>query len=131
MAYRTICTMEKAGIDVVDLWESQQGWWDFCEACFLYEGNPYIEPIYQRESDDKSYVEIHVIYHDENFYQLWHDEFKEIHDDWRAKTFKNLEDMGVTINRYWETTDLSAPGSRPLSEFVCKIDGEYWESNRK
>jgi hypothetical protein len=76
-------------------------------------------------------VEIHVIYHDQNFYELWYDEFKEIHDDWRAKTFKNLEDQGVVINRYWETTDLSAPGSKPLSEFVCKIDGEYWEANRK
>jgi hypothetical protein len=37
------------------------------------------------------------------------------------KTIGDILSGDSDWDRYWDTTDLSAPGSRPMSEFVSKL----------
>jgi hypothetical protein len=118
---KTITVLEKAGTNIADLVHSTPGMSTLGQM-FMPAFNPHVSLLDERSSTDLSYVEFHCYFHDEFNYQAWHNEFGAIHDPLRVSAFEVLEQvLGVTINRYWDTTDLSAPGSRPMSEFVSKL----------
>jgi radical SAM superfamily enzyme YgiQ (UPF0313 family) len=125
MIFRLITTFEKPGVNIIETLWSVKSYYNLAD-CFLYEGNPYIEGIHENVSDDVSYVEYYIPYHDRNFYELWYDEFKDIFIPYREAAFAELRSMGVEINQYWEELDIAGvgEGSLPIEEFVSRFPPE-------
>ena len=125
MTFRTIHTYEKQGVDFNELLPTIAGL-SSCE--YFFRDNPHVELYEIRTSPDKSYVEIHIYFEDESSYLKWHSTAGPIHDDIRNNAYKVMQAMGINVKRYWETTDLSAPGSLPITEFVSKY--KIWFENK-
>ena len=119
MTFRTIHTFEKQGANFYELIPTIPGL-SSCE--FFFNNSPHVELFELRMSSDKSYVEVHVHFKDESNYLEWHSTAGPIHDDIRNSAYEVMEAIGVDVKRYWETTDLSAPGSLPITEFVSKYE---------
>ena len=119
MTFRTIHTFEKQGENFFELIPTIPGLAS-CESFF--NNSPYVEFFELRMNPDKSYVEVHVYFKDESNYLEWHSIWGNIHDDIRNSAYEVMETIGVDVKRYWETTDLSAPGSLPITEFVSKYE---------
>jgi hypothetical protein len=117
MTYKTIHTYEKQGANFFELIPTIPGL-SSCE--FFFKDSPYVELLELRLSEDKSYVEVHIYFKDESNYLEWHRACGDIHDPIRNSAYEVMEIIGVDVKRYWETTDLSAPGSLPITEFVNK-----------
>ena len=117
MTFRTIHTFEKQGANFDELLPTIPGL-SSCELFF--KDSSHVELFEIRTGPDKSYVEVHVYFEDESSYLEWHSTAGPIHDDLRNNAYEVMEAMGVDVKRYWETTDLSAPGSLPITEFVSK-----------
>jgi hypothetical protein len=120
MTFRTVTTFEKIGDDVKQMLYLAPGVLAVVN-CFNMEVSPYISHIEEKVSDDRNYLEIHIYFHDTNAYNSWHDEWKDLHDEIRNYMLDHLESSGITIKRYWETSDLARPGSLPISEFVTRF----------
>jgi hypothetical protein len=119
MTFRTIHTFEKQGANFYELIPTIPGL-SSCE--FFFKDSPHVELLELRMSSDKAYVEVHVYFKDESNYLEWHSTSGPIHDDIRNSAYEVMEAIGVDVKRYWETTDLSAPGSLPITEFVSKYE---------
>ena len=118
---KTITVLEKSGTDVAGLLHATPGMNTLAQM-FMPAFNSHVSLLEERKSTDSSYVEYHCYFHDEANYRTWHNEFGAIHDPLRVDAFEVLEQvLGITITRYWDTNDLSAPGNRPMSEFVRKL----------
>ena len=117
MTFRTIHTFEKQGANFYELIPTIPGL-SSCESFF--NNSPHVEMFELRMNPDRSYVEVHVYFKDESNYLEWHSTAGPIHDDIRNSAYEVMEAIGVDVKRYWETTDLSAPGSLPITEFVSK-----------
>jgi hypothetical protein len=119
MTFRTIHTFEKQGANFYELIPTIPGL-SSCE--FFFKDSPHVELFELRMGSDKAYVEVHVYFKDESNYLEWHSTAGPIHDDIRNSAYEVMEAIGVDVKRYWETTDLSAPGSLPITEFVSKYE---------
>lgn len=120
MPFRTVTTFELPESDIYSVLFSTPGM-DVVSSCFVLGENPYLDSAEIKISNDRSYMEVHINFHDENNYNSWHDQWASVHDNVRIIAFNLLKNAGVSIERYWETSDLAMPGSRPISEFVSKI----------
>lgn len=119
MTFRTIHTFEKQGADFFELIPTVPGLAS-CESFF--NNSPHVELFEVKMNQDRSYVEAHVYFKDESNYLEWHSTWGNIHDDIRNSAYEVMEAIGVDVKRYWETTDLSGPGSLPITEFVSKYE---------
>jgi hypothetical protein len=117
MTFRTIHTFEKQGANFFELIPTIPG---LASCEFFFNNSPHVEMFELRMNPDKSYVEVHVYFKDESNYLEWHSTWGNIHDDIRNSAYEVMEAIGVDVKRYWETTDLSAPGSLPITEFASK-----------
>jgi hypothetical protein len=116
MIFRSVTTYEKPGCDILDIvWNIKS--FNTVSECYQFEGNPYIDYIDEYVSDDASYVEYHVGWHDQNFYELWIDEFKDIILPYRHEFYQTLTEQGVQFNEFWSSID--APG---VPDFAMSID---------
>ena len=90
--------------------------------CFLYNGNPYVDGVHEILSDDMSYKEVYIIFHDRNFYDLWFEEFKDVYVPLREQAFAEFRANGVTVTEYLDELDAGGvnPGTRLSSEFVTR-----------
>lgn len=123
MRFRLVTTFEKSGVNIIETLWNIKSYYNVAD-CFLYEGNPYIEGIYENISEDLSYVEYYIPFHDQNFYELWFDEFKDVFMPYREQAFAELRELGVTITQYWETLDVPGiEGDQPLlmDDFVSRF----------
>jgi hypothetical protein len=125
MTYKTIHTYEKQGANFFELIPTIPGLGS-CE--FFFKDSPYVELFELRLSEDKSYVEVHIYFKDESNYLEWHRTCGDMHDTIRNSAYEVMEVIGVDVKRYWETTDLSASGSLPMTQFVNKYP-VYTESS--
>jgi hypothetical protein len=117
MTYRTIHVFEKQGANLTEVLPSAPGL-DSCSSFFF--GSEHVELFEERAISDFSYIEYHIYFFDEANYLEWHRKNGSMHDSIRNGAYEVLELIGVDIKRYWETTDLSAPGSLPIEEFTSK-----------
>ena len=90
--------------------------------CFLYNGNPYVDGVHEILSDDMSYKEVYIIFHDRNFYDLWFEEFKDVYVPLREQAFAEFRANGVTVTEYLDELNAGGvnPGTRLSSEFVTR-----------
>ena len=116
MTYRTIHVFEKQGANLTQVLPAAPGL-DNCVHFFVSE---HVELFEERYKEDYSYIEYHIYFVDEANYLEWHRKNGSMHDDIRNSAYEALELIGVDIKRYWETADLSAPGSLPIAEFTSK-----------
>lgn len=119
MTFRTIHTFEKQGANFYELIPTIPG---LASCEFFFNNSPHVEMFELKMSENRSYVEVHVYFKDETNYLEWHSTAGPIHDDIRNSAYEVMEAIGVDVKRYWETTDLSAPGSLPITEFVSKYE---------
>jgi hypothetical protein len=125
MVFRLITTFEKSGENVIETLWTVKSYYHLAD-CYIYEGNPYIEDIQERYTDDMSYAEYYVTYHDQNFYELWHDEFKDIYIPSREVAFDQLRKMGVEIKQYWEKIGVAGVDAHDslIKDFVSRFPPE-------
>lgn len=72
-------------------------------------------------SNTGEYGEVHMEFVNEDKYQEWHGIFGASHDTARAALDHHLRLQGITVQRYFEGTDLADPlGTKPISEFIPK-----------
>jgi hypothetical protein len=128
MVFRLITTFEKPGANIIETIWSVNSYYHLAD-CFAYEGNPYIENIEELCADDMSYAEYFVTFHDQNFYELWHDEFKDIYVPSREVAFDQLEKLGVEIKQYWERIDVVGIPTNSLlvKDFVSRFPDDLPE----
>jgi hypothetical protein len=104
MIFRSVTTYEKPGSDILEIiWNIKS--FNSLSDCFLYEGNPYIDSINEYISDDISYVEYVVDWHDQNFYELWLDEFKDIVVPYRQDFYQTIKGQGIEFKEFWSSLD--------------------------
>ena len=120
MSFRTVTTFELPESDIHSILLATPGI-DVVSSCFVLGENPYLESFETKTSEDKSYMEVYINFHDEHSYNSWHDQWGSVHDNARSMVYNLLRHAGVSINRYWETSDLAASGSKSISEFVSRI----------
>lgn len=116
MEFRTISVFEKQGAQVeAELWATP-GWFKFTQ-CFLYDNNPYISKLDLKISEDGSYVEYEINWHNEEAYTSWYEEWKNIHNDIKPKITSNLKSRGITYYLFWPDTKVEPPptGDETLS----------------
>lgn len=119
--YFMAVTFEKPGANVIESIWSSKNYFHLAD-CFLYDGNPYIEGIHEFLSDDLSYAEYIIPFHDKNFYELWFDEFKDIYLPYRQASFDEFRSKGIVINDYIQSFDVGGTdGMKLLTEFVSKF----------
>jgi hypothetical protein len=117
MTYRTIHVFEKENTNFYEIIPTIPGL-SSCE--YFFNDNPCVEFFEVRFSENASYVEVHIYFKDESNYLEWHRTWGPVHDDIRNGAYEVMEVLGIDVKRYWETTDLSAPGSLPITDFVNK-----------
>jgi len=100
-----MATFEIPGKNIIEILAQCKSYWDL-GGCFLYDGNPYIDRVYDFKSDDNSYIEVYSIFHDKNFYELWFDEFKDIYVPYKAAAFAELRKANVIITEYMDDTNI-------------------------
>lgn len=82
-------------------------------------GISFLADVQAYVSKTGEYGEVHMEFINEDKYQEWHDTFGDSHDPARAELDAYLRSQGITVQRYFETTDLADPsGTKPISEFV-------------
>lgn len=120
-----IATFEKPGANIVEeIWSCKIYY--LLSECFLYDGNPYIEGIHELISDDMSYQEVYIMFHDKNFYDLWFDEFKDVYVAYREQAFSELRKKNVEVVEYLEDLDAGGviPGTQLSSVFETRFPGK-------
>jgi hypothetical protein len=110
--------MRHPGFSIIDTIWSLESYRRMSDS-FLFQDNHYIECIIENISDDKSFVEYIVPFHDRSFYDMWFREQEENYIPYREQAFADLRSLGVEIKTY--IPDLSAPGVS--SEF--SLDSEF------
>lgn len=120
--YLMAVTFEKPQSNVLEIIWTNKTYYHLSD-CFLYENNPYIEGVHEAVSDDLSYVEYVIPFHDKNFYELWFDEFKDVYLGYREQVFADLKKSGVIIQDYLQSLDVDGTTDtmKPISEFVTKF----------
>ena len=117
----TVTTFEKDNTNLVPvLW----GILEFAECSRLcFEGNsPYISSSEWKMTEEKSYIELYLKFHDEPTYLAWYDMFGSVHDAYATILKKKLNEQGVDIKRYFEGTTLIDPDNTLfISEFTSKF----------
>jgi hypothetical protein len=129
MIFRSVTTFEKPGSDILDIiWNIKS--FNSTSDCFLYEGNPYIDSVDEYVSDDGSYVEYVVQWHDQNFYELWFDEFKDILVPHRHEYYQTIKEQGVQFKEFWSSMDV--PGvpdfALPIDQFTTRFPDKLKKS---
>jgi hypothetical protein len=123
MEFLTISTFEKTGTQIeAELWATP-GWFKLTQ-CFLYDNNPYISKMDLKISDDGSYIEYHIIWHNEEAYNAWFDEWKSVHNDIKPKVINNLKSRGITYTLFWPSSDVEPPPDDitvSLESFTTKL----------
>ena len=117
MTYRTIHVFEQQGVNLLEVLPSVPG---LASCSSFFSGSEHVELFEERSASDFSYIEYHIYFIDEANYLEWHRKNGSMHDNIRNSAYEVLELIGVDVKRYWETTDLSAPGSLPVEEFTSK-----------
>lgn len=120
----TILTLFKKDTDIIK--ELFLGPTEPVLACFSTNssidgkyGSAFLASMQGIVNNSGDYVEIHMEFIDNEKYQEWHDIFGATHDPARAELDRYLRDRGITVTRYFESTDLADPaGTKPISEFV-------------
>jgi hypothetical protein len=123
MTFRIITVFEKEGTQIEsEIWATP-GWFKF-QQLYLYENNPYMSNLEAKISEDKSYIEYHVDYHDEAAFLAWYEEWKDLYIELRTKVLENLKSRGVQHNVYWPGSS-SVPTDdsnlHPLDQFRSKL----------
>ena len=126
MSFNLILTLEKPESDIIDIIWSVESYQPVAN-CFLYEGNPYIEGIIEWFTDDRSYVEYHVPFHSQRFYEMWFEEFKDVFIPFREQSFSELKSLGVELKEYWDDCSIEAATTDSLSStlFVSRFPEQY------
>ena len=119
MTYRFVFTAEKPESNVLEVLNACPGWHDVV-ACFPPD-SPFAQ-FTEQFSEDGSYAEWQMFFHDREVYELWYDAYKDLHDASREATITFFESQGGTIGLYNEGVDLSSPErSQPIEEFVSRF----------
>ena len=123
MTFRIITVCEKEGAQIEsEIWATP-GWLKF-QQFYLLENNSYLCNLDKKISEDGSYLEYYVDYHDEEAFLAWYEEWKDLYDDLRTQVIENLKSRGVQHTVYWPETSfvlIEDPDARQLTQFQSKL----------
>jgi hypothetical protein len=125
MTYRTAVTFKKDGANVIELMAALDEF-KMSERFFKHENeeeyeiaSTWWEIIDAYTSDDSSYYEVRMYYHNEAAFMDWWQTYGEMHEEVFAITLEALAENGVEVKRYFENPGLvPAAGALPFSDFV-------------
>ena len=130
MIFRSVTTYEKPGSDILEIiWNIKS--FNSLSNCFVYEGNPYVDFINEYVSDDASYVEYVVDWHDQNFYELWLDEFKDVVLPYRQDFYQTIKKQDIEFKEFWSSLDapvLDLPHPDiplPINQFTTRFPDKF------
>jgi hypothetical protein len=123
MTFRIITVFEKEGAQIEsEIWATP-GWFKF-QQFYLLENNSYLCNLDKKISEDGSYLEYYVDYHDEEAFLAWYEEWKDLYDNLRTQVIENLKSRGVQHTVYWPETSFALiedPDVRQLIQFQSKL----------
>jgi hypothetical protein len=124
MEFQTISVFEKSGAQIeAELWATP-GWFKLTQ-CFLYDSNPYVSKMDLKSTEDGSYVEYHIYWHNEEAYATWLEEWSTVHNDIKPRVLENLNSREIQHTLYWPETSIEPPVKNDnivsLDSFVSKI----------
>lgn len=123
MTFRIISVFEKEGTQIEsEIWATP-GWFKF-QQFYLLENNSYLCNLDKKISEDGSYLEYYVDYHDEEAFLAWYEEWKDLYIELRTKVLENLKSRGVQHTVYWpgsSSLPTDDPDLHPLDQFQSKL----------
>lgn len=119
--YRMITTFELPGGDALRTLKSVKQWYLLSEFFYWEKTNPYVSGIHELVSDDLSYVEFYVLFHDKEFFELWFELFNNKFLECKVECYNGFKEKGLIIKEYIESFDVISEGMQPMSEFVTRF----------
>ncbi len=87
----------------------------------------YFQKIESKISEDRRYLEQHIIFENYEKYQEWFNVFGEITEELTQELLVDLDAGAITLKRYFEDLELSKAkfAAYPLSSFQSKFNDNF------
>lgn len=97
--------------------------------CFPYPSE-YFFLIQEKASEDRSYIEHHIYFHNEEKYKEWYSVFGEITEELVDEFKEDFEKKQITHRRFFDNVEVSgAARAEPMNTFQSKFNENYKDIN--